>query len=193
MEAEHIIIYPQNIGDTTYLPADRIDIVEACKRGLLNERLVFDMKQQDKIAVATPEVFRIAVARRPAGSAWPPRGFTEAYLMERGWIDPETAPEAPKPTKAKTAVILTRIDITPEAIHVGDYRLQPTKRRHFTFWAAADATGKILRAALFKSSAAGVEWLEDLVTRPASPATSGQDSEANHDGDVRSNPGASQG
>lgn len=182
-----IITYPQRIGATNYLPADKIDLEEMGRLLLLNDRLIDQMREQGKLAVATPENYRIAVQRRPADSPWPPHGFTEAFLIERGFID---APDAEEPKKApgKEVIQVTSIQITADAIGVGEYRLQPLKRGNFTFWTAATAEGKILRAKSFKKSEDGVKFLQELSTPkpPAGTAGSEAQAESADGGDVRS-------
>lgn len=188
-----IITYPQRIGATAYLPADRIDLEEMGRQLLLNDRLIEQMRDQGKLAKATPENYRIAVQRRPEGSPWPPRGFTEAYLRECGLIDATAAPEPKKKpaTGGKKPVAVTHIAITPEAIHVDRLRLQPTKRGNFVFWTAADAEGTILRSTLFKSVETGRAFLEEVLAQgPAAgtPATTA-DPEIDNGRDVRPDAG----
>lgn len=177
---EHIITQPQRIGDTSYLSADRIDVDDLLSRQMLNERLVARMKEQDKLAVVTPETFRMAVARRPAGSPWPPRGFTDAYLIEKGLMEAGEAPQPPprvKSTKtkpaARKATIVDRVTITVEAIQVGDYFLQPKKRGNFTFYDAVNADGVLLRDKSFVKVEKGTEFLNTLSTEKAAAATPG--------------------
>lgn len=183
-----IITSPQKIGDVAYLPADMVDVEDLLKRQMLNERLVRLMREQDKIGKVTPETFKIAVARRPAGSPWPPRGFTEAYLLESGLIEPEAAPEPPAPRKAvkdkppgQPRTVITHVERTADAVQVGEYFLQPKKRGNFVFYDAIKADGSLLRDKGFKSIEAGSAFLSTV--KPEADNHQGDQSLEKPDGD----------
>lgn len=171
---EHVIIYGQRVGDTVYIPADAIDIDAATKAGLLNERTIRLMTENGWLGKATPEVMKVAVARRPAGAPWPPRGFTEAYLLEKGLIEKDDIPGAPPPKEVaskqppgRKATVVTHIKLTDAKIAVGKYFLQPRKNGHFTLYDAVDAEGRLLRIKGFRSKGDGEFFLNALSTDEA--------------------------
>ena len=195
---DHIVTYRQRVGDTEYISGDRIDLESALKKGLLNETVIKQLKDREEIVLATPETFRVAMARRAPDAPWPPRGFTQAYLEEKGLIEKAAAPAAapakkaaPKKPVPKKAEPVTAVTLTDEKIAVGPYFLQPSKRGNFTFYTAADAEGRVLRAQLFKNIQDGKAFLEGLSTASPAPDTQGQ--EAADGSDVRHQPEPAEG
>lgn len=193
-----IAISPQNIGETTYLPGDRIEVEDCLRAGLLNERTVDLLRRNKAMGEATPETMRMAVARRPHGSPWPPRGFTEAYLVQKGLIDTnigaQAQPEAPavpakpkaekKKPASRVATVVTSVPLTDEKIVVGINYLQPKKNGRFTLFDAVDASGKLLRHKSFRTVEAGTAFLMSLSTSEAA-AGSPEAQEHADDSDVR--------
>lgn len=203
----HIVVDKQRVGETNYLPADGIDLPELVKRGLLNDEVVKQMLRNETVSVIEPGAFAIAVVRRPSGSPWPPRGFTQGYLEEKGLVEkgfepseepkPEAAAKAnrgknkktvevPRPAAAQTPN-LTHVVFTTDAIQVGEHYLQPEKRGNFTFYTAAARDGSILRASRFRSVSDGTKFLEALSTPAPAPATPEPETTAEDSdgGDVR--------
>lgn len=201
-----ITLYPQRIGTTDYLPADKVDVALLVDRGLLNDTAVQQMRHLEHIGEATPANFRVAVARRPAGSPWPPKGFKQAYLEEAGLVEKDHAPPvAPAPVvkQAPAPAPVTHLKLADDKIAIGAYFLIPSKRGHFTFYTAVDAAGRILRDTMFRSEDAAQVWLEALSTAAPAPDTQGAEPEAQpaetpdeeqpDDGDVQPEPGAAEG
>lgn len=192
-----VTIREQRVGDTLYLPADVIEIDAGLQQGLLDERTVMLLRNSGAIGDETPETLRVAIARRPAGSPWPPRGYTESYLLEKGLISPEDVPGAPpavekKPTRP-AAPVVTDVILTDEKIAVGEYFLQPKKRGNFVFFDAATADGRLLRDKAFKNKDEGIAFLQSLSTADAPSGSQEQTMEVGNGSDVRSDAGGGEG
>lgn len=194
---DQIVIYPQRFGTTDYLTGDKIEVDQLLKSGALNERLAFLLEDQKKILPLTPENFRMAAARRPAGAPWPPRGFTEAYLLEANLISKDELPGAPpkqkaaagKPPKAEV-VVLKKIALKDDKIAVGPCFVQPKKVGKFSYFDVTDYEGNLLRAKAFRDLAKAKQFLEGLSTEPPT-ADSPQDeaqAEAADGSDVQPGP-----
>lgn len=182
---DEIIAYRQRIGTTDYISGDRIDVEVVLREGLLNDVVLRQLRQRQEIVEATPETFKVAMARRPTGSPWPPRGFTQAYLEEKGLV-PKDEALAPVPAKKKAQREVGRVDrvtLTDEKIAVGKHFLQPTKRNKFTFYHAVDAEGRVLRAQMFNNKKAGAKFLEEL--QAADTPAGNETAEAEHGSDLQ--------
>lgn len=189
---DQIVTESPRIGETNYLPGDKIEVAPLLKLGLLNEGVVAVMTRNQAIVEATAETMAVALARRPGGSPWPPRGFTEAYMESKGWIAPKppaaakkAAPKAEEPAppkvKAKTKPAAEKVDtavLTDEKIAVGPNFLQPVNRgKHFIFWQAVAPDGRVLRDRLFRAKQDGLDWLEALSTSTSQPDTPAKEAE----------------
>lgn len=201
---DQIVIRPDlKIGSVAYLPADKLDIAMLLSKGLLHDQLVEDLKVQGYYGDLTKEAFGIALARRPAGAP-PPAGFTEAYLVELGIVEPgalsppkkastKAAPPPPKaPTEKPPKQVITEIKFGPDMIVHGDYRIQPKKAGNWTFFDVADQSGKLLRLTAFRSVDKARTFLDEMVaasTQTPPADTSGAAPEEQSDGsDVQSEP-----
>lgn len=91
------------VGDREFKPGDLFDP----PAGALTERQVASLKNINRVLPLTRENYARAIARRPAGTVG--RGFTEAYLIERGIIDPPAAP-------AEKPVITGEVKDIPEPV-----------------------------------------------------------------------------
>lgn len=162
-------VYGLKVGETVYAPGDKFEP----EKTELTERQQRNLIRLGYYRSANRGVVQMAIARRRAGEPWPPRGFTEAYMVEMGWIDappaeptPEEAarPEVKAKVEAKPpkADQISTVELTDDKIPVGPYFLQPVKRGNFVFYSAADAQGNLLRAALFRTTEAGAEFLESF-------------------------------
>lgn len=211
---ETIVVYSQRVGSTNYLPADKIEVEPLIKQGFLNEGIVAHLTRNGELAPATDETMKVALARRPGDAPWPPRGFTEAYLEERGWIEKKAAPEKKEPAKPKAAPKAAKepkkdkadataskpvdvVELTDEKIAVGANFLQPVRRGNLRFYAAVNAEGRVLRDALFPSRNLdkATAFLEALSTSAAEADTprSEETEEQADGGDIRSDAGEQQG
>jgi hypothetical protein len=182
------------IGDINYLPADRVDLDWLLRHRVLDETQIKSLEVQGWYGPATSEQFSIALARRPADAPFPPRGFTEAYLEQIGvWSPPATAKPEPAAGRTGPDGVIARVQLDAHAIVVGDNRIQPKKRGHFTFYDVTDATGRLLRPAAFRSEEKARAFLDSLgaaSTSGAPAATSGKPPAGDgDDGDLRSEPG----
>lgn len=190
-----IVVYNQRVGTTDYIPGDKIDVDHLISLELLNEPLVKGLRHRGELADATKETMAVALARRPKGSAWPPRGWTEAELEAAGYLPAEPAPAAPaepeKPAKAKKVraapQVIDRVELTDDKIAVGPYFLQPTKRGNFVFFHAADAEGRVLQASMFRNEANGRAFLEELAAKAAADTQAG-DKESPDERELQSGP-----
>lgn len=190
-----IAIDHMKAGKIDFLPGDKLDLDELRKHAGWTDRLIDQLKRSTRIGEITQENFRIATARRAAGSPWPPRGFSQAYLEEGGFVDRGEAPK-PAPAKAVTnkqppvpkATVVTHVVLGDDKIAVGDYFLQPKKSGNFHFYDAADKDGRLLRDKSFKNVDTGKAFLIKLSTDAAAAGRSGGHAEKSNDGDVRSSP-----
>jgi hypothetical protein len=202
---EEIVTYRQRVGAADYISGDKIDVAMLAQKGLLNEDVIAGLRKRKEIVEPTVENMKVALARRPHGAPWPPRGFTEAEMEQRGFIEKKAdqkPAEPPAEKKAKTngkelPPVIERIELKEDAIPVAGNFLQPTKRGNLRFFTAAAPDGRILRATLFRSIENGTAWLEELSTAASQTDTSAEAAEKAEEspdgGDVQSGPDDAEG
>lgn len=165
---DYICLDTLRVGATELIPGDRLDIDGLLQRGDWPEQLAESLKKRGRYAELSREKFVIAVARRPAGSPWPPRGFTEAFLAAAGLATPDDSADAPPADPGA----VTNVELTEDKVAVGPNFYQPKRVGRFTYFDVCDAEGRLLRASAFRDEVKAREFLEELYTNPADAGSS---------------------
>lgn len=160
------------VGETILIHADKVDIDEMAEHHGWTDRLVKQLTSQSRLWPLNKDNFQKLFARRPADAAFPPRGFTTAFLKEAGYIDdaPTRRGQAAAPGRPPVPKV-TRVEkvvLTDEKIPVGPCYIQPRKVGRFTYFDVADAEGGLLRDKGFRDVDKARAFLAEL--SPIDPA-----------------------
>jgi hypothetical protein len=172
-EAIYIVLRNDlRIGPKLYEVGDRFKPEKVLNDNLLTEAQLEAIKDQRYYAALTKETFAICMARRPAGAARIPHGFTEEFLLAEGYLEPakEEKPAAEAKAKPKThKAVKPKLDglpPTPESIQYENLTITPKPRGagglapiHYV----TDAYGILQRDTGFMTLDKAKAWIDEKI------------------------------